>query len=83
MPFRHRVRRPVRGRSKRPVPHRSLSRPLLVESLESRCLLASISGNLYDDVNADGVKDIDEPSLQGWRVYLDEKGKRSYDAQQT
>jgi hypothetical protein len=44
----------------------------LTEALESRRLLsASISGTVFNDVNANGVRDSGEPALAGVRVYVD------------
>ncbi|RCK73937.1 MAG: carbonic anhydrase [Ignavibacteriae bacterium] len=32
--------------------------------------LASISGIKFDDINANGVKDENEPVIEGWKIYL-------------
>src|SRR5439155_26539073 len=39
-----------------------------------------ISGNIYQDVDADGTKDSGEPSLAGWTVYLDSNRNGVLDA---
>ena len=44
----------------------------LTEPLESRRFLsASISGTVFNDLNANGVRDSGEPALAGVRVYVD------------
>jgi hypothetical protein len=49
-------------------PHRRAA----VEPLESRTLLAStISGTLFNDANANGVRDSGEAPLKGQRVFVD------------
>jgi hypothetical protein len=40
----------------------------------------SIAGTLWNDTDADGVKDTGEPALSGWRVYVDADGDGAYDA---
>jgi hypothetical protein len=46
------------------------SRPIL-EALEPRLLLSgTIAGQLWNDLNADGVKDAGEPGLDGWTIEL-------------
>src|SRR5262245_57022683 len=43
-----------------------------LETLESRRLLASsIAGFVFNDANANGVRDAEEKGLKGTRVYLD------------
>src|SRR5262245_49724736 len=46
------------------------SRPLLLESLESRVVPASLSGFAYLDADNDGVKDANESGLPGAVVQL-------------
>jgi len=52
---------------------------LPLEVLEHRCLLSGVgmntdagtlSGQKWHDLNADGVKDLNEPGLDGWRIQL-------------
>lgn len=44
---------------------------LRVETLEERQLLATISGIIWNDMNASGVQDAAEGPLAGWNAYLD------------
>ncbi len=47
-------------------------RPATIEPLESRRLLsASVSGIVFNDLNASGVRESGEPALAGVRVYVD------------
>ncbi|QDV57668.1 SdrD B-like domain-containing protein [Rosistilla oblonga] len=39
----------------------------------------AISGYKWNDLNADGIWDDDEPGLNGWQIYLDENGNGQYD----
>ena len=51
--------------------NRSRSRRLLLEPLEDRCLLATISGYVYDDsANNSGVKQASDPGIAGCIVNL-------------
>ncbi len=47
---------------------------LQAERLEDRQLLATISGTVFNDLNADGVKNTGESGQSGWTVYLDADG---------
>ncbi len=38
-----------------------------------------ISGTLYEDLNADGERQADEPALGGWAVFVDENGNGTRD----
>ena len=49
-------------------------RLLQAERLEDRQLLATISGAVFNDLNADGVKNTGESGQSGWTVYLDADG---------
>ena len=49
-------------------------RLLQAERLEDRQLLATISGTVFNDLNADGVKNTSESGQSGWTVYLDADG---------
>jgi hypothetical protein len=39
----------------------------------------SISGQMFNDLNGDGVREISEPVLSGWTVYIDTNNDGSYD----
>jgi hypothetical protein len=53
-------------------PSRKGPRRLAVEQLESRTLLsAAILGNVWNDLNGDGVRQAGEPGLAGQTVFLD------------
>lgn len=58
-------------------------RPLLSEHLESRSLLASISGTVWNDYNANGRINFGEPRLPGWQVYLDGNNNGKLDSAST
>jgi hypothetical protein len=45
-----------------------------MDRLESRRLLASVSGIVFDDTNGDGVLNAAEPALSGCAVYVDLNG---------
>ncbi len=45
----------------------------------SRALSGSIHGQMWIDLDGDGVKDAGEPALQGWTVYLDLNGDGQMD----
>ncbi|MHB8974090.1 MAG: SdrD B-like domain-containing protein [Pirellulaceae bacterium] len=49
-------------------------RRLQAERLEDRQMLATISGAVFDDLNANGLKDGGEAGQIGWTVYLDADG---------
>ena len=49
-------------------------RRLQAERLEDRQLLATISGQVFNDLNANGLKDGGESGQSGWTVYLDADG---------
>ncbi|NBD16586.1 MAG: S8 family serine peptidase [Cyanobacteria bacterium] len=40
---------------------------------------AEVSGVKWNDLNEDGVKDEDEPSLEGWTIYLDQNNNGQLD----
>ncbi len=62
-------------RGSRPRKHARLRhRRLQAEHLEDRQLLATISGTVFNDLNADGVKNTGESGQSGWTVYLDADG---------
>ncbi|MDW8262810.1 MAG: SdrD B-like domain-containing protein [Phycisphaerales bacterium] len=52
----------------------------LIETLEVRRLLASISGTVVEDLNFDGRRDGREPPMAGIPVYLDQNRNRRFDA---
>jgi len=45
--------------------------------------LASISGQKFNDLDGDCVKDSAEPGLPGWTIYLDKNGNGRYDPPQS
>ena len=59
------------------------TRRLHLEHLETRQLLATISGQVFNDFNADGLKDAGEPGQSGWTVYLDADGNGQLDTGET
>ena len=62
-------------RGSRPRKHARLRhRRLQAERLEDRQLLATISGAVFNDLNADGLKNAGESGQSGWTVYLDADG---------
>ena len=59
-------------RGARPRKHARLRHRLLqAERLEDRQLLATISGAVFNDLNADGLKGASESGQSGWTIYLD------------
>ena len=58
---------------------RATSRRLGMERLESRRVLASALGSVFEDSNADGTRDGDEPGMPGVVVYLDANGNGQLD----
>ena len=40
---------------------------------------ATISGQKFNDLNSDGKKDVGEPGLPGWIIYLDSNGNKQLD----
>ena len=40
---------------------------------------ASISGNIFNDINFNGIADASEPGLAGWTVYIDANGNGTLD----
>jgi Tol biopolymer transport system component len=62
-------------RGSRPRKHARLRhRRLQAERLEDRQLLATISGAVFNDLNANGLKDGGESGQSGWTIYLDADG---------
>jgi hypothetical protein len=62
-------------RGSRPRKHARLRHRLLqAERLEGRQLLTSISGLVFNDLNANGLKETSESGQSGWTVYLDADG---------
>ncbi len=62
-------------RGSRPRKHARLRHQRLqAERLEDRQLLATISGAVFNDLNANGLKDGVEAGQSGWTVYLDADG---------
>ncbi len=55
-----------------------------MELLESRRLLSGqIQGSVFNDYNANGVRDAGEPGVQDWTVYLDDNLNDKLDAGET
>ncbi|MEM6365427.1 MAG: SdrD B-like domain-containing protein, partial [Planctomycetota bacterium] len=50
-----------------------------MESLESRQLLAAISGAVFEDVNLDGIQQDSEPGIADIQVYLDENANGQFE----
>jgi predicted outer membrane repeat protein len=46
----------------------------------NRALPGTIRGQKWNDVNANGVKDVGEPGLAGWTIYLDKNGNGIFDS---
>jgi hypothetical protein len=40
---------------------------------------ASISGQMFNDLNGDGVREISEPVLSGWTIYIDTNNDGTFD----
>jgi len=60
-----------------PVRHR---RKLRMENLESRLLMATVSGVVFNDLNGNGVQEIEDTGLPGQTVFLDLNGNSTFDA---
>jgi hypothetical protein len=43
----------------------------------------SITGTVWNDLDADGVKDSGEPALSGWRIFIDKDGDKKWDTNET
>ena len=71
----------ARSSPRHPRPHRR-GTPTAAERLEGRTLFASISGTVYDDLNADGTYDPPdgEYGLVGIRVYHDANNNGLFDS---
>ena len=54
--------------------------PSHVERCERRVLLSAISGQVFNDLNSNGVKDPGEGTLPGWTLYVDQNNNGIYDA---
>src|SRR4051812_1436942 len=52
----------------------------IVETLESRQLMASIAGTVFADANANRVREAAEAGLPGRTVYVDRDGDNKLDA---
>jgi|GEM_PF-5993723 len=66
----HRVRRNCRGRAGSPLHARRAA--LRVEVLDRRELLSTVSGQVFEDLNGNGVQDTGELGLAGWTVFADD-----------
>ena len=45
--------------------------------------VGAIFGAKFEDLNGDGVRDANEPGLEGWRIFLDADGDGEFDGSQT
>jgi hypothetical protein len=57
-----------------------LRRALRIENLESRQLLATVSGVVFHDLNGDGTQEVGDAGLPGQTVFLDLDGDSTIDA---
>lgn len=74
------------ARSRRNSHTRQLTRRhrlLQAERLEDRQLLATITGTVFNDLNADGVKNTGESGQSGWTIFLDTDGNGQLDTGET
>ncbi len=58
----------------------SRNRRLHLDTLECRLAPATLQGTVWQDLNANGVRDPGDPALAGRTVYLDTNGNRQFDA---
>lgn len=68
--LRRRLLPPSRHTSRRKSVQRRTTAPN-PESLEVRSLLSAITGTVYDDADANGVRNNGENGVSGWTVYID------------
>ncbi|TWT65301.1 cadherin domain-containing protein [Allorhodopirellula solitaria] len=73
---RRRLSRSIAGTSNR----RAAQRRIQLEKLESRQLLAVVSGEVFLDVNQDGLRQDDEVAAADVRVYIDQNTNGKLDA---
>ncbi len=66
--------------SSRKNPRLRARRRRILESLESRCLLASLSGEVFIDSNENGSRDAGETGAANIRVYLDTNNNAELDS---
>ena len=59
------------------------ARRLRLESLEDRQLLSVVSGQVFNDLNADGAKNAGEAGQSGWTIYLDANTNGQFDTGET
>lgn len=71
------------GKTRSNASLRLCRRPLLLELLEERQLLASITGQVFNDLNANGLKEASESGQSGWTIYLDADGNGQLDTGET
>lgn len=57
------------------------TRPWTFEMLESRRVLATIAGTVYEDVNANNILDAEEPRISNAVVYIDSNNNGQLDSQ--
>jgi hypothetical protein len=70
---------PISMSSQRSQRRRARCRPA-AEPLEDRCLLATLTGQTYEDLRADGRLDVDDRPLERWAIELDAGADGSVDA---
>jgi hypothetical protein len=67
-------------RGSRPRKHARLRhRRLQAERLEDRRLLTTIFGQVFNDLDSDGLKDAGDSGQSGWTIYLDADGNGQLD----
>ena len=52
-------------------PAKSSASPVRFETCEPRVLFSTVSGTLFNDANANGVRDSGETALSNWSVFID------------
>lgn len=50
---------------------RFTARRSTIERLETRCVLSTVQGVVFNDANANALQDVGEAGLSGWTVFLD------------
>src|SRR5438045_1073525 len=53
---------------------------LSLELLESRAVPTTVQGAVFNDLNGNGLRDIGEPGLAGWTVFIDVNKNNLIDA---
>lgn len=76
---RDKTRRKFRRSLLRKTDVRTTHRRLRFEPLEARRVLASISGQVFHDLNGNGTIGIGEPGLENWQLYIDANDNGRFD----